>query len=394
MKKIGFVIPWYGEDIPGGAEAELRGIVHHLAEQGVKVEVLTTCVKSFQDDWDTNYYRSGLTIEAGIPVRRFKVRKRNRRLFDEVNLKLMKDSRIDQDEESIFCQHMINSDALYQYMRKQQDSYSAFAFIPYMFGTTYYGCQIAPQKSVLIPCFHNESYVYMECFQKAFSQVGGMIFNAEPEKQLAKRLFGVDGEKYKTFGIGLSTDWKANPERFRAKYHINEPFILYAGRKEPGKRVDQLISYFLEYKKRNPGDMKLVLIGGGDIEIPDPEQIIDLGYVDTQDKYDAYGAATLFCNPSQMESFSFVIMESWLAERPVLVNGKCDVTRSFVVDSSGGLYYDNVREFEATINYIVNHQSIAKQMGQNGRRYVLDKFDWKVITPRYIEYFQHIAGEQ
>ena len=394
MKKIGFVIPWYGEDIPGGAEAELRGIVHHLAEQGVEVEVLTTCVKSFQDDWDTNYYRSGLTIEAGIPVRRFKVRKRNRRLFDEVNLKLMKDSRIDQDEESIFCQHMINSDALYKYMRKQQGSYSAFAFIPYMFGTTYYGCQIAPQKSVLIPCFHNESYVYMECFQKAFSQVGGMIFNAEPEKQLAKRLFGVDGEKYKTFGIGLSTDWKANPERFRAKYHINEPFILYAGRKEPGKRVDQLISYFLEYKKRNPGDMKLVLIGGGDIEIPDPEQIIDLGYVDTQDKYDAYGAATLFCNPSQMESFSFVIMESWLAERPVLVNGKCDVTRSFVVDSSGGLYYDNVREFEATINYIVNHQSIAKQMGQNGRRYVLDKFDWKVITPRYIEYFQHIAGEQ
>ena len=394
MKKIGFVIPWYGEDIPGGAEAELRGIVHHLAEQGVKVEVLTTCVKSFQDDWDTNYYRSGLTIEAGIPVRRFKVRKRNRRLFDEVNLKLMKDSRIDQDEESIFCQHMINSDALYKYMRKQQDSYSAFAFIPYMFGTTYYGCQIAPQKSVLIPCFHNESYVYMECFQKAFFFFFGMIFNAEPEKQLAKRLFGVDGEKYKTFGIGLSTDWKANPERFRAKYHINEPFILYAGRKEPGKRVDQLISYFLEYKKRNPGDMKLVLIGGGDIEIPDPEQIIDLGYVDTQDKYDAYGAATLFCNPSQMESFSFVIMESWLAERPVLVNGKCDVTRSFVVDSSGGLYYDNVREFEATINYIVNHQSIAKQMGQNGRRYVLDKFDWKVITPRYIEYFQHIAGEQ
>ena len=26
MKKIGFVIPWYGEDIPGGAEMELRGL--------------------------------------------------------------------------------------------------------------------------------------------------------------------------------------------------------------------------------------------------------------------------------------------------------------------------------------------------------------------------------
>ena len=25
MKKVGFVIPWYGDTIPGGAEADLRG---------------------------------------------------------------------------------------------------------------------------------------------------------------------------------------------------------------------------------------------------------------------------------------------------------------------------------------------------------------------------------
>ena len=33
MKKIGFVIPWYYKDIPGGAEQELRGIVKHLHEK-------------------------------------------------------------------------------------------------------------------------------------------------------------------------------------------------------------------------------------------------------------------------------------------------------------------------------------------------------------------------
>lgn len=26
MKKLGFVIPWFGEKIPGGAEMELRGL--------------------------------------------------------------------------------------------------------------------------------------------------------------------------------------------------------------------------------------------------------------------------------------------------------------------------------------------------------------------------------
>ena len=36
MKKIGFVTPWYGEEIPGGAEAELRGVVHHLKDAGAE----------------------------------------------------------------------------------------------------------------------------------------------------------------------------------------------------------------------------------------------------------------------------------------------------------------------------------------------------------------------
>ena len=39
MKKIGFVIPWYYKDIPGGAEQELRGIVKHLHEKNVHANV-------------------------------------------------------------------------------------------------------------------------------------------------------------------------------------------------------------------------------------------------------------------------------------------------------------------------------------------------------------------
>ena len=50
MKKIGFVAPWYGEKIGGGAEAELRGLVHHLIDAGVALEVLTTCAEAFRSD--------------------------------------------------------------------------------------------------------------------------------------------------------------------------------------------------------------------------------------------------------------------------------------------------------------------------------------------------------
>ena len=57
MKKIGFVIPWYGEKIGGGAEAELRGVVHHLKDAGVELEVLTTCVECFASDWNRNFHK-------------------------------------------------------------------------------------------------------------------------------------------------------------------------------------------------------------------------------------------------------------------------------------------------------------------------------------------------
>ena len=50
-KKIGIVTPWFGMEIPGGAEAEIRGLALHLAQAGVKLEILTTCVKEFLSDW-------------------------------------------------------------------------------------------------------------------------------------------------------------------------------------------------------------------------------------------------------------------------------------------------------------------------------------------------------
>lgn len=391
-KKIGFIIPWYGEKIGGGAEAELRGVVHHLADAGVSLEVLTTCVKSFQDDWNRDYHEPGLTEEYGIAVRRFRVRQRDVQAFDRVNLKLMNDIALTPKEEKTFCEEMINSPDLMDYIRDHGDEYGLFFFIPYMFGPVYYGCQLHPEKSILIPCLHDERYAYMECFREAFSKVKGMIFNAEPERLLAERLYGVKGDSFVTFGLGMDATWKGDGERFRRKFGINSPFILYAGRKDAGKRVDVLIRNFITYKRRNDNDMKLILIGGGDIDIPYNESIIDLGFVDIQDKYDAYAAAEMFCNPSQMESFSIVIMESWLAGRPVLVNGQCAVTKDFVQQANGGLYYESYGEFEECIRYLLSHPEIGNQMGKNGGEYVRSHFVWDVIVNKYLEYIERFSS--
>jgi len=144
MKKIGFVTPWFADNIPGGAEALLRSTVDQLSKAGVNVEVLTTCAEQFSSDWSHNYYPTGTDVVSGVVVRRFPVRKRNAYAFDKMNHKLMTNTPITIEEEDVFLREMINSPALYDFIDKQKNDYSLFVFVPYMFGTTYYGCQICP----------------------------------------------------------------------------------------------------------------------------------------------------------------------------------------------------------------------------------------------------------
>ncbi len=400
MKKIGFVIPWYADGIPGGAEMELREVASHLHYAGVPVEILTTCVKEFGADWSENYYKEGEDSTAnGIKIRRFKVRKRDTAAFDAVNLKLMNKTPVTAEEEDTFLREMVNSSDLYEYMDKNSDEYSLFVFIPYMFGTTYNGAQVCPEKSVLIPCFHDEAYAYLSRFKGVFPQTAGMVFNARPEAELAERLYGFSksGTKTIVMGIGMDTDIVPDPAAFREKFGVKEQFILYAGRKDEGKNVHTLVKYFAEYIRRNDTDLRLVLIGGGQIDLPkelvDNGRILDLGFVDRQDKYNAQGAAEFLCQPSKNESFSLVIMESWLCGRPVLVHEGCAVTRNFASESNGGLYFGNYFEFEGCTDYILQHKSTAWQMGANGRDYVLRNFDWDVIVDKYKRFFADITGE-
>ena len=396
MKKIGFVVPWHGQNIPGGAEMALRGVTEHLHKAGISIEILTTCVREFTADWNENFHKPGLTEENGIPVRRFKVRKRNVGAIHRVNIKLMNDEVLTLAEEENICREMINSPDMYKYIEQHKNEYHCFVGIPYMFGPVYQMCKICPEKAVLIPCFHEEAYIYMDVFKKAFSSIQGMIFNAEPEKVLAERVYHTAGQKLITPGLGLDTGLVYDEERFRAKYDIWEPFILYAGRKDVGKNIYTLIRYFAEYKKRNKNNLKLVLIGGGSVKLPKSVHgdVYDLGFVPIQDKYDAYGAALTLCQPSKHESFSFVIMESWLCKRPVLVHKGCDVTKHFAVTSQGGFYFDNYFEFEGQVNYYIEHPDTASKMGENGRKFVLENFDWDIVTRKYIDFFEGLYSNE
>jgi glycosyltransferase involved in cell wall biosynthesis len=392
--RIGFVVPWYGENIPGGAEAEAKSIAEHLSKEGYDVEVLTTCVKDFYSDWNVNYYAEGASETNGLQIRRFEVRKRNALLFDHINSKLMNGHSVTPKEEISFIEEMVNSPHLYEYLKNNADNYDFLVFTPYMFGTTYYGSLIRPEKTILIPCLHDESYAHMKIYQDVFNKARGIIFYAYAEERFAKKVFPLDNVKLEIIGGGIDIEFESNPVRFREKYNLNSPFIMYAGRKEQGKNTQLLVDHFIRYKKNNDNDLHLVLIGPGRVDIPKDYNwcIHDLGFVSKQDKYDAYAAATMFCNPSAFESFSIVLMESWLCNVPVIVNDACDVTKEHCIKSNAGLYFNDFDQFEGCVNFYLNHEELRVKMGENGRKYVISNYSWKIIIEKYRQFFNTLGG--
>jgi glycosyltransferase involved in cell wall biosynthesis len=382
--KVAFVIPWFGADIPGGAEAECLHTACHLHEAGVAVEVLTTCIKEFRSDWSVNHHRGGTDTVRGITVRRFAVGRRDDHAFHGLNARLMNRLPITSEEETVFLREMIRCDDLIRFIADHQGEY-VFVYIPYMFTTTYRGVLAAPQRAVLIPCLHDESYAYLEIYKPIFEQARGIILHTRAEMALAKRLYLLRDGSVRLLGEGVDTHLVPDPLRFKRKYRVDR-FLLYAGRKDAGKNVPLLVDYFCRYKELFPGDLKLVLIGDGSLSVPAgrKQDIVDLGFVPVQDKYDAYGAALALCQPSLQESFSLVVMEAWLAQRPVLVHERCGVTRDHCLASNGGLFFDSFTDFIGCLDYLQENAEEARRMAQNGRRYVLANYTWDGIVKKYL----------
>jgi len=385
--KIAFVAPFCGSKAAGGAESECLNTAIHLARAGCEVEILTTCALDLQHNWNVNYYRQGSSQESGVFFRRFRTEGTDLTQLFSLNNKLLKGEILSASEEEQFIAMHVNSFGLYRYIAENESMYDWICFIPYLFGTTFFGSMLCPKKAVLIPCFHNESYARMKVFSDLFNRVSKVVFHTKAEEVLANELYGSLKEKSLLIGEGVETNFASDDDRFRKKYEIKDPFILYAGRKDRTKNIHTLIHYFSMYKENNRNNLRLIMIGPGQLPIPSnmKENILDFGFVPEQDKKDAYSAASIFCQPSLNESFSIVMMEAWNCSIPCLVHGGCSVTSEHVVDSGGGLYFTNYDEFEGCLNYFLSNSDMTLLMGRAGREYVQECFSWNKIVKRYLE---------
>jgi glycosyltransferase involved in cell wall biosynthesis len=312
-------------------------------------------------------------------------------LFAQANLAVLSGVRLDAEQESHFVDHNINSRELYRFIEERAEDY-CFIFLPYLYGTTLKGAAVRSDRSLVMPCFHVEPYVYMAASRRLMTDTRGLLFLTPEEKEAAESIVGKLAPS-SVVGGGIETGRRGKGDRFRQKQGITDPYLLYVGRLEWGKNTHLLVSYYRHWKEHSGKDLKLVLVGAGDqISLGDDPTVIRLGTLDDQEKMDACAGAVALCQPSVNESFSRVIMESWLNEVPVMVHGQCPVTVGHCLRSGGGLYFEEYYQFAEVLGLLLGDEDLRRNMGGAGRRYVLENYSWDKVIPVLVRAVEDLTG--
>ncbi len=389
--KLAVVVQRYGAQINGGAELHARYIVELLAKQH-QVEVLTTCARDYVT-W-RNEFPEGTETLRGVAIRRFPVaRERDPEDFGRLSTHVFEQPHSIADELAWLESEGPTSPALIAHLRAHEADYQFVIFFSYRYYLAYHGSRAVSNKAILVPTAERDSALGLSIFGPVFRGVRALMYNSPEERAMIQTVSKNVNVPGVVVGVGSDVPRATQPERFRQKYHLYDPFVLYVGRIDENKGCRELFSYFTSYQPRLGQRLTLVLIGNSILPIPKHSNIRHLGYVSDQDKFDALAAAELLAMPSYYESLSMVALEAWALGKPVLANGKCDVLRGQCIRSRAGLYYDTFDEFAETLFTLTTFKPLNESLGENGRRFYEQHYAWPVIERKYLDMLNRLADE-
>ena len=379
MKKIAFVIQRYGADIVGGSESYCRQIATRLSEY-YDVEILTSKAKdpaTWRDEYDAD-----IEEVDGLTVRRFSVEHEQQitpavrsQCIDNPK-KTLEDGYVWIEKLGPYCPSLID------YLGEHIDEYDTLVLMTYLYYPTVTASLRFGHKALMIPTAHDEADIYQPIYQEAFRSLSGIYFLTPEERAFFEDNFDVDDVRLSdgNGGVGVDLIGQIDEAAFRERYGLeNSPYILYAGRIDEAKGCKNLVRNFLEYKGRNPSDLKLILIGKQGIELPDTDDVRYLGFLSDEEKLSAMKGAEVFINPSRFESLSIVVLEAMAVGTPVLVNGDCVVLKGHCQRSNAGFYFTNYLEFEKLLNLILGDADLKATLQENAIKYVDDYYTWGSI---------------
>lgn len=183
-------------------------------------------------------------------------------------------------------------------------------------------------------------------------------------------------------GIDTNKFQNADGSNVRKKYNLgNSPVILFVGRIAPPKGVHLLIKVFKIVKENIP-NTKLVIVGKQTfnhyfeyLKRISNNSIIFAGYVSDEDLPHYYAACDVYCTCTLWEGFNLPLVEAQATGKPV-VAFDIGPHREIVVNGATGFLVPpyNLQSFAERTIQILKDEEIAKKMGENGYKRVMEMF--------------------
>ena len=390
--KVAFVVQRCGTEVNGGAELLCLRVAQRMAGYW-QTEVLTTCALDYMT-WN-NWYPEGAEQLGNTLIRRFPVdQSRDVPSFNALSAELhsrQQETTLVEQEDWMRSQGPVST-ALLEYLRLNQDKYDCFIFFGYLYATTYFGLQVVQKKAFLAPLAHDEWTIYFSMWDKFFLLPQGFIFNSEAERDFLQRRFPGASLSGPVAGVGIEPPDEISVEKFRARYNLAAPFLLYVGRIDESKGCAAMFENFLRWKQEVGGPHKLLLLGKEVMPVPFHDDIVHLGFVDNEQRWAAMKGCDWLIMPSPHESLSMVLLETWSVGRPALVNGQCEVLTRHCQESHGGLWYRNFDEWSAALAIVDEKTRVL--LGQQGRAYVEQRYSWARVEACYLKAIKSRVSQQ
>jgi glycosyltransferase involved in cell wall biosynthesis len=385
--RVTFVVQRYGLEVNGGSELHCRQMAEHMAKHW-QVEVLTTCAIDYMT-WQ-NKYPPGLTLVHDVPVRRFAVDvPRDVSAFNHLSTKVLAGGAGQEVELEWLRAQGPFSSALLDHLCQHGRESDFLIFFTYLYASTYFGLPLVADRSALVPTAHDEPPIYLGVYHHLFQLPKVLIFNTPEERDFVNHRFGTHDILQDVVGVGVEEPTTVRADQFlnrHGEWLEGREFILYVGRIDASKGCRQLFSHFVRFREDVAEiPLKLVLIGSTVMEVPEHPDILHLGFVSEQEKFDAMAASKVVTLPSPYESLSMVALEAWQLGKPVLANGLCNVLRGQCIRSNGGLWYENYAEFKEALRLFLVESRLGERLGQAGKAFVERCYNWHVIEAKYVK---------
>jgi glycosyltransferase involved in cell wall biosynthesis len=377
--RIAVVIQRYG-DVIGGGERLTGEVVRQLAPHW-NITVLTSCAQSYVT-W-ANEFPPGEGVDPqapGVKVLRFPVvRERIHEVFQEASTRVYRKQNDLLSEELWAAAQGPYAPGMFEHIERHVADYDGFLFFTYLYAQSLLGLPLVADRALLVPTAHDELPIALHMYKDVFERAQKLLLLTPEEGDIIARYHPRHAPMC-AIGTGIDIPERMDPARFRAKFGIDRPYVIYVGRIETPKGVGELIEFLAELRKRDPEAPDLVLAGEQLMPL-EGDGVHHVGRIDEQDKWDALAGAVATAVPSRYESLSLLALEGLAAGAPILVNAGSEVLQGHVDRSRAGASYTDFESFAAGLAAIAKDR---KKMSARGKTYAAG-YTWPNVVEIYRE---------